>query len=75
MYLDPDYAAKVKLSQARVAAGSTDAALLQVAGKFPTAVWLDRIAAIDGARATGGAMGLVDHLDAAIARRSRRTGN
>lgn len=66
MYLDPDYAAKVKLSQARVAAGSTDAALLQVAGKFPTAVWLDRIAAIDGARATGGAMGLVDHLDAAL---------
>jgi cellulose 1,4-beta-cellobiosidase len=30
----------------------------------PTAVWLDRIAAIEGA---GGGMGLTDHLDAALA--------
>ncbi|RZU48634.1 cellulose 1,4-beta-cellobiosidase [Krasilnikovia cinnamomea] len=35
----------------------------------PTAVWLDRIAAIDGATGSGsnGAMGLRDHLDAALA--------
>ncbi|MDW5323267.1 glycoside hydrolase family 6 protein [Plantactinospora sp. KLBMP9567] len=33
----------------------------------PTAIWLDRIAAIEG---TDGAMGLRDHLDAAVAQRA-----
>ncbi|WP_199853145.1 glycoside hydrolase family 6 protein [Plantactinospora sp. BC1] len=37
-----------------------------IAGQ-PTAVWLDRIAAIEG---TDGAMGLRDHLDAAVAQRA-----
>ena len=67
MYLDPDYGKKVAASLARVPVGSADAGLVQVAARFPTAIWLDRLAAIDGAKATGGASGLVDHLDAALA--------
>ena len=47
---------------------------MKAAAKFPTAVWLDRIAAIDGAKATGGAMGLVDHLDAAVAQQKAQSG-
>ena len=38
--------------------------LARSAKGFSTAVWLDRVAAIDGARASGGALGLVEHLDA-----------
>ena len=66
MYVDPEYVASVDSSLAKVAAGSADAALVTAARRFPTAVWLDRLAAIDGAKATGGAMGLVDHLNAAL---------
>jgi cellulose 1,4-beta-cellobiosidase len=62
--------ANVDSSLARVAANSADAARIKVARTFPTAVWLDRIAAIDGAKASGGEMGLVNHLDAALAQQS-----
>jgi len=64
--MDPDYQAKVAMSAQMVRSSTTDTALVAAAAKFPTAVWLDRIAAIDGAKATGGAMGLVDHLNAAL---------
>ncbi|MFF4650613.1 glycoside hydrolase family 6 protein [Streptomyces sp. NPDC001380] len=53
MYVNPDWAAHA----AAEPGGSA------VAGQ-PTAVWLDRIAAING---TGGAMGLRAHLDKALA--------
>ncbi|MFG6455978.1 glycoside hydrolase family 6 protein [Roseateles sp. BYS96W] len=64
--MDPDYQAKVAMSAQMVRSSASDTALVAAAAKFPTAVWLDRIAAIDGAKATGGAMGLVDHLNAAL---------
>ncbi len=53
---------------------SSDATLINAAAKFPTAVWLDRIATIDGNKAAGGAMGLVDHLDAAVAQQKAQSG-
>jgi len=73
-YLDPDYGAKVAQSLSRVSASASDTTLVNAAAKFPTAVWLDRIAAIDGSKATGGAMGLVNHLDAALAQQKAQSG-
>ena len=73
-YRDPDYGAKVAQSLSQVAASSSDATLVSAAAQFPTAVWLDRMAAIDGSKATGGTMGLVDHLDAALAQQVARSG-
>ena len=72
--MDPDYQAKVTMSASMVRASTTDTALVAAATKFPTAVWLDRIAAIDGAKAMGGAMGLVDHLNAAVAQQKAAAG-
>ena len=74
LYIDPDYSAKVAGSLAKVAASSSDATLIKAA-RFPTAVWLDRIAAIDGNKAAGGAMGLVEHLDAALAQQREQSGS
>ncbi len=66
MYTDADFQAEVKRSATMVLASPTDSALVTAAGSLPTAVWMDRLAAIDGAKAQGGAMGLADHLDAAL---------
>ncbi|MGE5865883.1 MAG: glycoside hydrolase family 6 protein, partial [Rhizobacter sp.] len=74
LYQDPDYDDKIARSQAKVLNGSEDARLLTAAKSFPTAVWLDRMAAIDGAKATGGAMGLVNHLDAALRQQKAASG-
>src|ERR1041384_2651535 len=66
MYKSPEYAAKVQTSIVQ----TTDASLrskMQIVAQTPTAVWLDRIAAIAGSTSS---MGLVAHLDAAIAQRS-----
>jgi cellulose 1,4-beta-cellobiosidase len=73
-YLSPDYTASVNQSLAKVASNASDAALVKAARSFPTAVWLDRIAAIDGAKATGGAMGLVEHMDAALVQQKAQGG-
>ena len=73
--MDPDYGTQVAQSLTRVTASATDTALVKAAAKFPTAVWLDRIGAIDGAKASGGAMGLVDHLDAAVAQQKALSGS
>ena len=73
MYVDPDYVAAVEGSLAKVTAGTADAARIAAARRFPTALWLDRLAAIDGAKAGGGAMGLVDHLDAALAQQQAQS--
>lgn len=72
LYIDPDYVAAVDASLSKVAANSADAARIKAARSFPTAVWLDRLAAIDGG---GGAMGLADHLDAALAQQSAGNGS
>jgi cellulose 1,4-beta-cellobiosidase len=60
-------------SMSRVKASAADTALVNAAAKFPTAVWLDRIAIIDGSKATGGEMGLVNHLDAAVAQQKAQS--
>jgi cellulose 1,4-beta-cellobiosidase len=73
LYVDPDYVTKVSASAAQVTVGSADAQRIEAAKRFPTAVWLDRIAAIDGAKASGGAMGLVDHLNAALAQQQAQS--
>jgi cellulose 1,4-beta-cellobiosidase len=72
-YVSPDYVASVDSSLAKINAASTDAALVNKAKAFPTAVWLDRLAAIDGAKAQGGEMGLVNHLDAALAQQKSQS--
>ncbi len=73
LYVNADYVASVNSSLAQVSAGSTDAALVTKAKAFPTAVWLDRMATIDGAKAQGGDMGLVNHLDAAVAQQKAQS--
>jgi len=63
----------VAQSLSRVSASASDTTLVNAAAKFPTAVWLDRIAAIDGNKAAGGAMGLINHLDAALAQQKAQS--
>ena len=60
-YVNPDWQAQVN-SEA-TAAGGTLGAQMRVVGRQSTAVWMDRIAALDP---PGSAMGLADHLDAAV---------
>lgn len=69
MYRDPFYAAKVQTSIDQV----QDAALrtkMQLVAQTPTAVWLDRIAAIEG---NANSPGLQEHLDNALAQRQGST--
>jgi cellulose 1,4-beta-cellobiosidase len=71
-YVNPDYAALVDTSIAR----TTDPALrarMETVKTHPTAVWLDRIAAIGGGEANGGRRSLRDHLDTALAQRRAGT--
>ena len=61
-YVNADWQARVDAA----AAATTDptlAAQMRVVGRQSTAVWMDRIGAIEP---TGDAMGLADHLDAAV---------
>lgn len=62
-YVNPDYARAVASSVARESDPALQAQMRKVA-THSTAVWLDRIAAIQG---TGSRMGLAQHLDAALA--------
>jgi cellulose 1,4-beta-cellobiosidase len=64
-YINPDYAAEVTAA-ATAKGGTLGAAMAKVASQ-PTAVWLDRIAAINGAN---GSKGLAAHLDAALAQQT-----
>jgi cellulose 1,4-beta-cellobiosidase len=60
-YVNPAWQGQV--DTAADAAGGTLGAQMRVVGRQPTAVWMDRIGAIDP---SGSAMGLADHLDAAV---------
>jgi cellulose 1,4-beta-cellobiosidase len=62
-YLNPDYSLEVATSIAQQT-DATVAAKMRKVAMYPTAVWLDRIAAIQG---TDGRKGLAQHLDAALA--------
>ncbi|MGW0535079.1 glycoside hydrolase family 6 protein [Streptomyces sp. NPDC003032] len=67
-YVNPDYATSVEGSIAK----TTDAALkakMEKVKSYPTAVWLDRIAAIHGGDANAGRKSLADHLDLALAQK------
>ncbi|WP_211212919.1 glycoside hydrolase family 6 protein [Actinopolyspora mortivallis] len=67
-YVNPDYSDNVQSSIDR-----TDSAELRdrmrTVQSYPTAVWLDRIAAIEGGEANGGRLGLREHLDEALAQK------
>ncbi|WNG43115.1 exoglucanase [Archangium minus] len=67
-YVNPDYAALIDTSIAKTT-DSTLAARMRTVKKYPTAVWLDRIAAIHGGSANGGRKSLRDHLDLVLAQK------
>ncbi|MET9429266.1 glycoside hydrolase family 6 protein [Streptomyces sp. NPDC003036] len=67
-YVNPDYARLVDGSIAQ----TSDAALkakMEKVKTYPTAVWLDRIAAIHGGEVNAGRKSLADHLDLALAQK------
>jgi cellulose 1,4-beta-cellobiosidase len=70
-YLNPDYTAVV--AQEATATGGTLGTKMRSVADNPTAVWLDRIAAVTGGTANAGRRGLAGHLDAALAQRSGTT--
>jgi cellulase/cellobiase CelA1/aryl-phospho-beta-D-glucosidase BglC (GH1 family)/chitodextrinase len=65
-YVNPDYAKEVDTLVAQTADPNL-AAQMKTVGTYPTAVWLDNIAAIAGNSVGGGRLGLAEHLDAALA--------
>ncbi|MFE9835255.1 glycoside hydrolase family 6 protein [Streptomyces sp. NPDC005551] len=67
-YVNPDYAASVDGSIAKTSDTALKARMEKVKS-YPTAVWLDRIAAIRGGDANGGRKSLADHLDLALAQK------
>jgi cellulose 1,4-beta-cellobiosidase len=67
-YVNPDWSASV--TAAAAAKGGTLGAQMAKVANTSTAVWLDRIAAIEG---TSSARGLRGHLDAALAQQSGGT--
>src|SRR6267378_7754641 len=66
-YVNPDYAKEVNAAIATLPSGSTLANQMSVVATYPTAVWLDRMAAIAGGSANGGRMSLQQHIQAALA--------
>lgn len=64
-YVNPDYAALIDTSIARVN-DSELAAKMEAVKSVPTAVWLDRIEAIYGGEDNGGRRSLEEHLDLAL---------
>ncbi|WP_115049743.1 glycoside hydrolase family 6 protein [Xanthomonas arboricola] len=71
-YVNPDYARKVDASIAKVKGAPLKEKMGRVKA-IPTAVWLDRIAAITGGSANAGRLGLRGHLDAALAQKKANT--
>ncbi|MET9514409.1 glycoside hydrolase family 6 protein [Streptomyces sp. NPDC002994] len=67
-YINPDYATLIDGSIAKTADATVKAKMEKVKS-YPTAVWLDRIAAIHGGSANGGRKSLADHLDLALAQK------
>ncbi|MEW9699760.1 glycoside hydrolase family 6 protein [Paenibacillus sp. SI8] len=71
-YVNPDYAAAVDTSIAQTS-DSDLAAKMRTVKSYPTAVWLDRIAAISGGAANDGRRSLAGHLDTALAQKQGST--
>jgi cellulose 1,4-beta-cellobiosidase len=72
VYVNPDYAANVDLSIAQVSDPNL-IAKMETVKTYPTAVWLDRIAAITGGEANGGRKSLIQTLDAILAQKQGST--
>ena len=66
-YVNPDYTKEVNSAIATLPPGSTLANQMSVVATYPTAVWLDRMAAIAGGSVNNGRMGLQQHIQAALA--------
>ncbi|WP_235206681.1 glycoside hydrolase family 6 protein [Paenibacillus tyrfis] len=71
-YVNPDYAALIDTSIARVSDSALIAKMRKVKS-YPTAIWLDRIAAIKGGAANGGRRSLVETMDAVLAQKNGNT--
>jgi cellulose 1,4-beta-cellobiosidase len=69
-YLNPDYTTEVNAAIATQQSGSALANQMKVVEGYPTAVWLDRIAAIAGGSANSGRLGLQGHINAALAQQA-----
>jgi endoglucanase len=69
-YVNPDYATEVNTAIAAQTSGSTLAKQMAVVETYPTAIWLDKIAAINGGTANGGRMSLQQHITAALAQQA-----
>jgi cellulose 1,4-beta-cellobiosidase len=67
-YVNPDYAELVNTSIAQTSDATLKAKMEKVKS-YPTAVWLDRIAAVHGGAANAGRKSLADHLDLALAQK------
>ncbi len=72
MYVNSDYAELVDTSIAKVS-DTTLKAKMQTVKKYPTAVWLDRIAAIAGGEANGGRKSLEETMDEVLAQQQGNT--
>ena len=72
MYVNPDYAALIDTSIAQVS-DSTLKAKMETVKSYPTAVWLDRIAAINGGAENGGRKSLEQTMDAILAQKQGNT--
>lgn len=72
MYVNSDYAELVDTSIAKVS-DNTLKAKMQTVKSYPTAVWLDRIAAIAGGEANGGRKSLVETMDEVLAQKQGDT--
>ncbi|SDP31025.1 Cellulase/cellobiase CelA1 [Actinopolyspora xinjiangensis] len=67
-YVNPDYAENVQSSIDQTQDAELKAKMEQIKS-YPTAVWLDRIAAIEGGEANSGRLSLREHLDEALAQK------
>ncbi len=67
-YVNPDYTKEVNSSIAKVSNAALKAKMA-IVKSYPTSVWLDSIGAIGGGAKNAGRLGLVAHLDAALAQK------
>jgi cellulose 1,4-beta-cellobiosidase len=65
-YVNPDYANEVNAVIAQTSSAQLKAQMTTVAG-YPTAIWLDKMAAITGGSANSGRLSLAQHINAALA--------
>ncbi|WEK54902.1 MAG: glycoside hydrolase family 6 protein [Candidatus Cohnella colombiensis] len=72
MYVNPDYSDLIDTSIAQVSDSSLIAKMQKVK-TYPTAIWLDRIVAIQGGAANGGRKSLTETMDAVLAQRQGTT--